>query len=123
MADALARLTGRPGIVTAQNGPAAALLVPPLAECMKASVSVIALVQEVNRHQTDRNAFQELDHTALFSYCAKWVRRVTEASRAEDYLDMAFVAACSGRPGPSTLIEVMCSADAYPPIMLFTPEQ
>ncbi len=104
MADAFARLTGRPGIVTAQNGPAATLLVPPLAECMKASVPVIALVQEVNRNQTDRNAFQEFDHFGLFGSCAKWVRRVTEASRAEDYLDMAFAAACSGRPGPAVLL-------------------
>ena len=93
MADAYARLTGTPGIVTAQNGPAATLLVPPLAECLKASVPVIALVQEVNRDQTDRNAFQEFDHVQLFSSCAKWIRRVTDASRAEDYLDMAFAAA------------------------------
>lgn len=40
----------------------------------------------------------------MFSSCAKWVRRVTEASRAEDYLDMAFAAACSGRPGPAVLL-------------------
>ena len=104
MADAFARLTGRPGIVTAQNGPAATLLVAPLAECMKASVPVIALVQEVNRNQTDKNAFQEFDHFQLFSSCAKWVRRVTEVSRAEDYLDMAFATACSGRPGPVVLL-------------------
>ncbi len=104
MADSFARLTGRPGIVTAQNGPAATLLVAPLAECMKASVPVIALIQEVNRDQTDRNAFQEFDHLQLFSSCAKWVRRVTEASRAEDYLDMAFATACSGRPGPAVLL-------------------
>lgn len=104
MADAYARLTGKPGIVTAQNGPAATLLVPPLAECMKASIPVIALVQEVNRNQTDKNAFQEFDHFQLFSSCAKWVRRVTDPSRAEDYLDMAFAAACSGRPAPAVLL-------------------
>lgn len=104
MADAYARLTGKPGIVTAQNGPAATLLVPPLGECMKASIPVIALVQDVNRDQTDRNAFQEYDHFQLFSSCAKWIRRVTEASRAEDYLDMAFATACSGRPGPVVLL-------------------
>jgi acetolactate synthase-1/2/3 large subunit len=104
MADAYARLTGKPGIVTAQNGPAATLLVPPLAECMKASIPVIALIQEVNRNQTDRNAFQEFDHFQLFSSCTKWVRRITEPSRAEDYLDMAFATACSGRPGPVALL-------------------
>lgn len=104
MADAYARISGRAAVVTAQNGPAATLLVPALAEALKASIPIVALVQEVERNQTDRNAFQEFDHTALFSSCAKWVRRVTEASRVEDYLDMAFVNACSGRPGPVVLL-------------------
>lgn len=104
MADAYARVSGKVGIVTAQNGPAAALLTAPLLEALKASIPLIALVQDVNRDQTDRNAFQEIDHEALFRPCAKWVRRVTEASRIDDYLDMAFTAATSGRPGPSVLL-------------------
>jgi len=104
MADAYARITGKPGIVTAQNGPAATLLVAPLGEALKASIPIIALVQEVARNQTDRNAFQELDHHALFQGCAKWVRTVRQADRVEDYLDQAFVAACSGRPGPAVLL-------------------
>jgi len=104
MADAHARMTGKPSIVTAQNGPAATLLVPPLAEALKASVPLIALVQDVNRTQTDKNAFQDFDHLALFTPVTKWVRRVTEASRAEDYIDQAFAVACSGRPGPVALM-------------------
>lgn len=104
MADAYARISGKPGIVTAQNGPAATLLVPPLAEALKASIPVIALVQEVARNQTDRNAFQEFDHHGLFDSCAKWVKTVRTADRIEDYLDQAFAAACSGRPGPAVLL-------------------
>jgi acetolactate synthase-1/2/3 large subunit len=78
--------------------------VPPLAEALKASVPVLALVQEVNRPHVDRNAFQEIDHIALFASCTKWVRRVADAARVEDYLDMAIVAATSGRPGPAALL-------------------
>ncbi len=104
MADGYARISGKVGVVTAQNGPAATLLVPGLAEAMKASVPVIALVQEVNRPEADRNAFQELDHIALFSACTKWSRKVTVAERAVDYLDMAFAQATSGRPGPVALM-------------------
>jgi acetolactate synthase-1/2/3 large subunit len=104
MADAFARLSNRVGVVMAQNGPAATLLVAGLAEALKASIPVVALVQDVNRPQTDRNAFQELDHIALFQGCTKWVRRVTEASRVSDYVDMAFTAAASGRPGPAVLM-------------------
>lgn len=104
MADGYARISHKVGVVTAQNGPAAALLVPPLAEAMKASVPVLALVQEVSRDSADRNAFQELDHLALFAPVAKLVRRIDRADRLEDYVDMAFTAATSGRPGPAVLL-------------------
>jgi acetolactate synthase I/II/III large subunit len=104
MADGFARISGTAAVVTAQNGPAATLLVPPLAEALKSSIPVVALVQEVDRPTMDRNAFQELDHISLFQGCTKWVRRLTEASRAEDYVDMAFVIATSGRPGPTVLL-------------------
>lgn len=104
MADGYARTSGKVGVVSAQNGPAATLLVPGLAEALKVSVPIVALVQDVVRTQTDRNAFQEFDHIALFQSCTKWVRRVTDASRVVDYIDMAFANAASGRPGPVALI-------------------
>ncbi len=104
MADGFARVSGKAAVVTAQNGPAATLLVPPLAEAFKSSVPVVALVQEVNRPATDRNAFQEIDHIDLFRACAKWIRRVTEPDRVEDYVDMAFANATGGRPGPAVLL-------------------
>jgi acetolactate synthase-1/2/3 large subunit len=104
MADGFARTSGRISVVTAQNGPAATLLVPPLSEAMKASIPIVALVQDVERSQVDRNAFQDLDHFALFQSCAKWVRRLGSADRVDDYIDAAFVAAGSGRPGPAVLM-------------------
>lgn len=104
MADGYARISGKVAVVAAQNGPAATLLVPPLAEALKASVPVVALVQEVERNQADRNAFQELDHIALFASCSKWTRKLITADRVHDYLDAAFTAAASGRPGPAVLL-------------------
>jgi len=104
MADAYARISGKVGIVCAQNGPAATLLVPPLAEALKASVPVVALVQEVPRNQTDKNAFQEFDHLSLFASCTKWARIVIDSSRIDDYLRQAFTAATTGRPGPVALM-------------------
>lgn len=104
MADAYARISHKVPVVTAQNGPAATLLVPGLAEALKASVPIVAVVQDVHRQQVDKNAFQELDHLELFKGVAKWIRRVSEANRIDDYVDMAFAAAASGRPGPAVLI-------------------
>lgn len=76
MADGYARVTGKVPVVTAQNGPAATLLVAGLAECLSASVPIVAIVQDVGPDNQDRNAFQELDQMALFKGVAKWIRRV-----------------------------------------------
>jgi acetolactate synthase-1/2/3 large subunit len=104
MADGYARIANRVGIVTAQNGPAATLLVPPLAEALKVSIPVIALVQEVPHAQADKNAFQEFDHSRLFEPVAKWVRRIDLPERVDEYVDMAIAVATTGRPGPVVLL-------------------
>src|SRR6202789_2401042 len=117
MADGYARATGKVPVVTAQNGPAATLLVPGLAECLSASIALVALVQDVGPSTQDRNAFQELDQLQLFRGVAKWIRRVTTADRIEDYVDMAFTAAASGRPGPAVLLvsmELLAEKEARP---------
>lgn len=104
MADGYARISRKVAVVTAQNGPAATLLVPGLAEAYKASVPIVAIVQDVTRAFADKNAFQELDHLDLFKGAAKWIRRVADVDRIDDYVDMAFTAAASGRPGPAVLM-------------------
>ena len=104
MADGYARVSGRIGVVTAQNGPAATLLVAGLAEALKASIPILAIVQDVALANFDRNAFQDLDHLDLFHGVAKWVRRVHTTDRIDDYVDMAIAAATSGRPGPAVLL-------------------
>lgn len=117
MADGYARATGKVAVVTAQNGPAATLLVPGLAECLSASIPIVALVQDVGPSTRDRNAFQELDQLELFKGVSKWIRRVTTADRIEDYVDMAFTIAASGRPGPAVLLvsmELLAERDERP---------
>jgi acetolactate synthase-1/2/3 large subunit len=116
MADGYARVSHQVTVVGAQNGPAATLLVPPFAEAYKASIPIVGLVQDVPRAGRDRNAFQELDHVELFRGCTKWVRQLTDPGRVDDYVDMAFTAAASGRPGPVVLLlpKDLLVADAVP---------
>jgi thiamine pyrophosphate-dependent acetolactate synthase large subunit-like protein len=93
---------------------------PGLAECLSASTAIVALVQDVGPSTQDRNAFQELDQLELFKGVSKWVRRVTSADRIEDYVDMAFTAAASGRPGPAVLpvsMELLAERDERPVAM------
>lgn len=104
MADGFARISRRCSVVVAQNGPAATLLVPPLTEAAKVSIPVVALVQDVPRPFRNKNAFQEIDHRSLFSGCAKWFDHLDDPDRWHDYLDAAFRAATSGRPGPAVLM-------------------
>jgi len=104
MADAYARISHKVGVVTAQNGPAATLLVPAFAEALTASVPVVGIVQDVALANFDRNAFQELDHLQLFRGCCKWLKRIHHPERIDDYVDMAFAAAAGGRPGPAVLL-------------------
>lgn len=104
MADAYARITNRISVVGAQNGPAATLLVPPMAEASKASVPMLALVQEVPTGIRDKNAFQELDHYQLFAGVTKWINTLTDPSRTQEYVEAALRAATSGRPGPVVLL-------------------
>ncbi len=104
MADAYSRVSNKVGVVAAQNGPAATLMVAPMAEAIKASIPMLVIVQEVPASQRDKNAFQELDHFALFDGVSKWTRRLDDADRAAEYIDMAMMAANSGRPGPVVLL-------------------
>jgi acetolactate synthase I/II/III large subunit len=74
-------------------------------------------VQDVGPGTQDRNAFQEIDQLDLFKGVAKWIRRVTTPDRIEDYVDMAFTAAASGRPGPAVLLvsmELLMQAEERP---------
>ena len=110
MAQGYAMAAGTIPVVTAQNGPAATLLVPGLAEDLKAGHPVVAIVQEVALNQAEKNAFQEIDHEKLFLGCSKWVKKIYSADRIEDYVDMAFTVAASGKPGPAVLL---CPVDIF----------
>ncbi len=104
MCDAYARLTGKIPVMTAQNGPAATLLVPGLAEALKASIPILAIVQEVDFAHREKNAFQEFDHRTLFQSCAKWVGTLESAERVYDFVKLALTHAATGRPGPAVLM-------------------
>lgn len=117
MAQGYGMCTGKVPVVTAQNGPAATLLVAGLAECLKASHPIVAIVQEVAGELLDKNAFQEMDHVKLFEGVSKWIRKIPCKERIEDYVDMAFIAAGSGKPGPAVLLcpgDIFTDIEEYP---------
>ena len=103
MAEATAKLTGRPGVVFVTRGPGATNASAGLHIAMQDSTPVICFVGQIARHHRDREAFQEVDYRALFGGLVKWVAEVDQTDRLPEYIARAFSVAQSGRPGPVVL--------------------
>ena len=100
MADAAARLTGRPGIVMVTRGPGATNASPGIHIAEHDSVPLILFVGQIARNMRGRGAFQEMDFKAVFGSMAKWVVEIDDAARIPEIVSRAFSVAMQGRPGP-----------------------
>ena len=107
MADAHARLTGRPGVCCVTRGPGATNASIAVHTAFQDSVPLILMVGQVASDQRDREAFQELDYRQFFGPgtlgMAKWAAEVHSADRLPEYIARAFHVAQQGRPGPVVL--------------------
>jgi acetolactate synthase-1/2/3 large subunit len=100
MADAVGRLTGRPGIAMVTRGPGATNASPAVHIAEHDSVPLILFVGQVARDMRGRGAFQEMDFKAVFGSMAKWVVEIDDAARIPEIISRAFHVAMQGRPGP-----------------------
>jgi acetolactate synthase I/II/III large subunit len=100
MADAYARLLGRPAFVYGAYGPGAANVAGSLAEPYWSSSPVIALVSAMRRADRFRNEYQELDQMPLFASVTKWGAEASVAVTVPRLLREAARRALSGTPGP-----------------------
>ena len=119
MADASARLTGRPGVVFVTRGPGATNASPGIHIAEHDSVPVILFIGQIERSMRGRGAFQEMDYKAFFGSTAKWVTEIDDAARIPEILSRAWHTALQGRPGPvvislpeDMLVEMAEVADA-----------
>ena len=100
MADAVARLTDRPGICMVTRGPGASNAMAGIHVAEHDSVPLILFVGQVERGMRGRGAFQEMDYPAVFGSIAKWVVEIDDPARIPEILSRAFHVALQGRPGP-----------------------
>ena len=123
MADAYAKMTGRPGICAVTRGPGATNASNGIHTAFQDSTPMIVLIGQVGRSITDREAFQEMDYRRVFGEMAKWVAEITDPARIPEYLSRAWKTALSGRPGPVVLAlpEDMLSEEALVPDLTPTP--
>lgn len=100
MADAYARVTGKPAVVYGQWGPGAANVAAALADAWWARSPVVALTSTVSTKVEYKFEYQELDQPPMFQSVTKWQARVTRAERAGDLVAQALRNAVAGSPGP-----------------------
>jgi acetolactate synthase I/II/III large subunit len=100
MAEAYGKLTGRPGIAFATRGPGAANGSIGVHIAYQDASPMILFLGAVPRRFAGRNAFQEVDFTAMFAPLAKWATSIESADRIPEIVAHAFAVAVNGRPGP-----------------------
>ncbi|NIF63846.1 hypothetical protein F3J11_14300 [Burkholderia sp. Cy-647] len=103
MAEAVGKLTGRPGVALVTRGPGATHASIGVHTAFQDSTPMILFVGQCAREHLDREAFQEIDYRRMYGELAKWVAQIDDARRIPEYLSHAFHVATSGRPGPVVL--------------------
>ena len=103
MAEAYGKLTNRPGLCFVTRGPGATQAAVGVHTAFQDSTPMILFVGDVGSDFRDREAFQEVDFSAMFGPLAKWAARIDSADRIPEYIARAFQVATSGRRGPVVL--------------------
>ncbi|WP_406645501.1 thiamine pyrophosphate-binding protein [Aliisedimentitalea scapharcae] len=104
MADAWARMTGKPGVVLgAQAGPGVVNIVTAVAEAQLAYSPLVVIAGAISRCDHAKDTFQEVDQVALFAPISKKSVLVSDAARLPAMLEDAIRLANSGRRGPVVL--------------------
>lgn len=99
MADAYARLTGRPGVCEGPSGGGATYMLPGVAEANESSIPILAISSDVSTASRGRYPLTELDQVSLFRPATKWNASLDDAARLPAMVRKAFREMTTGRPG------------------------
>lgn len=119
MAEALGKLTGRPGICAVTRGPGACNASIAIHTAFQDSTPMLLLVGQVPRRFLGREAFQEVDFTQMFGPLAKHALQVNTTGALPQAFATAWQIALSGRPGPVVLAipeDVLAEASNAPDV-------
>ncbi|SLN23002.1 Acetolactate synthase isozyme 2 large subunit [Aquimixticola soesokkakensis] len=100
MAEAYAKVTGRPGVVFCSRGPGATNASSGLHVAFQDSTPFLMFIGQNPRDVMTREGFQEVDYRRMFGTQAKAVLQLDDAERTSEFVTRAFQLALSGRPGP-----------------------
>src|SRR3984893_4927842 len=121
MAEAIGKVTGRPGVCFVTRGPGATNASHGIHIARQDSSPVVMFVGQVARDMREREAFQEVDYGAFFGPMTKWATEISDPARVPEIVSRAFYTAANGRPGPvvislpeDMLVERVSASDAPP---------
>jgi acetolactate synthase-1/2/3 large subunit len=100
MAEAFAKLTGRPAAAMVTRGPGACHGAIGVHVARQDSTPLLLFIGQIPFSETDRESFQEIDYRAMFGPIAKWVTQIDDAKRIPEIVAHAYDVATRGRPGP-----------------------
>jgi len=100
MAEAIGKVTGRPGVCFVTRGPGATNASHGIHIAQQDSTPLVLFVGQVARDMREREAFQELDYRAVFGSMTKWATEIDDPARVPEIVSRAFYTAANGRPGP-----------------------
>jgi acetolactate synthase-1/2/3 large subunit len=100
MAEAIGKVTGKPGVCFVTRGPGATNASHGIHIARQDSSPLIMFVGQVAREMREREAFQELDYRAVFGSMTKWTTEIDDPARIPEIVSRAFYTATNGRPGP-----------------------
>lgn len=99
MADAYARVTGRPGVCEGPSGGGATYIMPGLIEANDSAVPVLAINSDVSTTSAGLYPLTELDQDAFFRPVTKWNGVIRSAEVLPRMVRKAFREMTTGRPG------------------------
>src|SRR6202790_4577634 len=103
MADAYARITGKPTFGMVQYGPGATYLPASIMDAYWASSALIALSGTTTTSTRHRYEYQEVEQTSMFPAMTKWAGDLPQPERIADVLRTVVRAAISAVPRPARL--------------------
>ncbi|MDE0368851.1 MAG: thiamine pyrophosphate-binding protein [bacterium] len=116
MAEGTARVTRSPGVCAVTLGPGVTNTVTPALTAVRAGVPFLILGGQAPVSVLDKESVMSFDPLPVMMPVTKYAARVVDPDRIEEYLDAAWTAMTSGRPGPAFLeIPVDVLAGSAPP--------
>ena len=108
MADAYARMTGKPGIAMLTAGPGFTNCISPLQQAATNCTPLLIIAGASGTDNRDRMDLQAAPQQAIAAPICKATFVCTETRRVAEYVEMAYRTTIAGRPGP-VFLELPCN--------------